>query len=293
MKKKIIVIIVLVALANSAFSQFEEYFREKSNVVFFSGLVFKQDSRQRGSYYGAYLDYQIFKSDNGKWTFAPYGVISRSNSDLIISTIKKFSYGGGLTAGYYEEDFSFRHQLFAGLSLGLKRDEELSETINRKGRYIGVQKDLLLNTSLNLNLLKSFGLNENLFPRSQLQITWMKSIIADKKAVWKEGGESELLTDQYPWNKEYFEVLAKQNIIKIPIDYIHNFYFTPKLVGHYSYLAGDNRSFYGIGTELAIHRAYRDDFLTLGALYKVSRRMTDNYFILSLNFNLTSLLRRN
>lgn len=296
MKKAIFVALILMfGFIDSAYSQLEDYFREKSNLVIFSGLVFKQDSKQQGLYYGAYLDYQIFKSDNGKWTISPYGVISRSDAHINSSVTKQFSYGGGLQTGFYEANLSFRHQLFTGFSLGLKWEEELNttESLKGSGRYVGVQKDLMLNTGLNLNLLKSFALRPELFSRSQLQLTWLIPLRTNKQAVWQSEKGNELLNDTYSWNKGYFEVLAKQNIIKMPINWQQEFYFSPKLVALYSYSAGDSRSFYGLGVELATNRVYRDDFLSLGALYKTSRKMTDNYFIFSLNFNLSALLQKN
>jgi len=297
MKKLLLVLIMLVSF-NEVFSQFEDYFREKSNIVIFSGLVLKQGAEDKGNYLGTYLDYQVFKSDNGKWTMAPYAVFSRSQSGYYsgndYSKTTSYAYGGGLSLGFYEENFTFRHQLFTGFSLGLRREEDSNVVETSTGKYFGVQKDLMLKTGLNINLLKGFGLKPDLFHRSQLQASLILPLRAVKKAVWENNsGLRENISDSYSWNKTYFELLAKQNIIKTPIDWQQNFYFSPKLVGLYSFSAGDSRHFYGLGVELACHRAYRDDFLTLGALYKVSRRMTDNYFILSLNFNLSSLLRSN
>lgn len=301
MKKLLILIfsvlgIISITVKLASAQSFEDSFREKSNIVFFGGLVFHQDSEDIGNYYGGYLDYQGFKSANGKWTLGPYVNFSRSNSirfsGLDESRSRAYAYGGGLSAGFYEANFSLRHQLFTGLALGISRESEEEIVKMEKGRYIGVQKDWLLNASLNLNLLKVFGLQPDLLPRSQMQLRLKMPLLSEKQAVWEDARGREKIDQSLAWDKTYFEAIAKQNIYQAPLNWRQEFWYTPKVLAFYSFSAGDARSFYGLGLELACYREFRDDFLSVGALYKVSRKFTDNYFIVSLNLNLSSLMRK-
>lgn len=290
MEKKLIflVLTLLLVFGFEAKAQYE-LFQEKTNFVFFAGTVKSQQTDQFGQYYGFYGDYLLYKSADHRFSFGPYGVISRSDSryqgDNGLN--RNLEYGGGLSFGYYEPDFSFRYQSFLGLSLGIIKSTEKQELQMPKGLFEAWQDDLYFSGSLNINLLKAFALRPNLFPRSQIQLRYKKPIKSTKVAYWEAKA---IETDV--WDKTYFEVLAKQSIYKDLLTWRSNIYYSPKLVASYDYSKGDKRDSYGLGFEISLAKEYRDDFLSLGILYKGNKDLDDNYFIVSLNLNLSSLLRK-
>ncbi len=288
MKAKIIflILVFLLALGYEVKAQYE-FFQEKTNFVFFSGLVKHQQSDQLGAYYGLYADYLAYKSSDHRLSFGPYGVISRSDSRYQARNgfNRNLEYGGGVSLGYYEPSFSFRYQSFIGASFGIIQGKEKQEFKKKDGFFEAWQKDLYLSGSLNFNLLKTFGLRPDLFPRSQIQIRYKKPIKSEKVAYWNSGP-----VETYVWDKTYLEVLAKQNLYKDLLSWRSNIYYSPKIVAFYSHSKGASQNFYGLGAEVSLFREYRDDFLSVGALYKVSRRFYDNYFVISLNLNLSSLI---
>lgn len=300
--KKIIFVFVLFGLIQAHFSRAfgQGYdggmFRDKSNLVFFTGLVDRQASSDWGYYYGAYADYRIFKSANDKWSIAPYFVASRSDSknlvdvkrnDFGVGASKNAEYGGGLSFGFYEPELTFRYQSFVGFSAGLRygREAQINELL--KGIYESGQEDLFLSLGLNLHLLKSFGLRPDLFPRSQFQVTWKKPMKSEKIAFWDKKS-----IPAYPWNKSYLEVMAKQSIFQNFLSPNSDIQCASKLIGLYSYSNGDKRSFYGLGAEFSLRRENRDNFLSLNITYKESLKFSDNYIIVGCNFNFSSLLKR-
>jgi hypothetical protein len=299
--KKFLLFLMLFGLVqahfNLAFSQgFDGDIREKSNLVFFGGYVDRQMSHDFGYYYGSYIDYQVFKSVNDKWTIAPYAVISRSDSknlvdekrsDYGIGGGRTFEYGGGLSFGFYEPEFTFRHQAFIGASLGLRYGSEKQFNELPNGIYKSFQGDLFLCLGFNFHLLKSFGLQPDILPRTQLQVEYKRPISSKKEASWNE---EEILTS--PWNKGFFEVLARQSICQGFISPYSEIQYAPKIIGLYSYSEGDRRSFFGLGAEISFRREHRDNFLSLNIIYKESMKFTDNYILVGCNFNLSSLLKR-
>lgn len=271
-------------------------FREKSNLVFFAGYVDRQASQDWGHYYGAYLDYQIFKSANEQWSIAPYALVGRSNSrnlidearnDYGVGGTQSLDYGGGLSFGFYEPEFTFRYQSFIGANIGLRYGAETQTNELPNGIYQSGQEDLFLSLGLNLHLLKSLGMRPNLLPRTQLQIAWKKPIKSKKMALWN--GE---MVESTPWNKGYFEAQAKQSIFQDFLSSTSDIQYAPKIIGLYTYSAGDKRSFYGLGAEISFRREYRDNFLSLNVVYKESLNFTDNYILVGCNFNVSSLFKR-
>lgn len=290
MKKKLIFLILtlLFAIGSEVKAQYE-LFQEKTNFVFFAGTVKSEQTDQFGQYYGFYADYLAYKSADHRISFGPYGVISRSDSRYRggRGLNRNLEYGGGLSFGYYEPDFSFRHQSFLGFSLGIIKATEKQDLQMKEGMFEAWQDDLYLSSSLNFNLLKAVGTRPNLFPRSQIQFRYKHPLKSTKVAYWEQKA-----IETFVWDKTYLEVLAKQSIYKDILTWRSNIYYSPKLVLSYNYSKGDNRNFYGLGFETSLAREYRDDFLSLGILYKVSENFADNYYIVSLQFNLSSLLAK-
>jgi len=294
MKKKLFFVFALGLLltfqVKSVNAQLYDKFQEKTNLVFFSGLVYKQNNpTDKGVYYGVYADYLAFKSSSGHLSFGPFAVLSCSSSQYSLGNgLNEYeNYGGGISAGFYNPDFSFKHQIFIGMSLGLNYGRERQQVKEATGIYQAVQEDVFLNTGLNFSILKSFGLQPDLFPRSQIQFHLKLPLKSTKEAYWN----NEAIQNE-PWDKTYFEVIAKENIFQAPIGWRQEFFYAPKLVGFYSYQAGDSRSYYGLGAEVSLRREYRDDFLSLNVIYKESQSFECNYWIVGLNFNLSSLLKK-
>jgi hypothetical protein len=267
-------------------------FQEKTNLVLFSGIVDKTNSPNLGCYYGTYLDYRAFKSANDQWSFGPFLVVSRSDSRYSAENNgtglnKNADYGGGISGGYYNPEISWRYQSYVGASAGLSYGQERQEVTQSAGVFTALQKDVFLNLGLNFNLLKSFGLKPDLLPRSQLQFRYKLPIKSSKVAYWNK---EEVSTS--PWNRAYLEVIGKQNIFQAPLNWRQEIFYAPKLIALYNYQAGDARSFYGLGAELSLRREYRDDFFTINVVCKGSQGFQDNYWIVGLNFNLSTLLKR-
>lgn len=288
MENRILIIIsfILFAFLLESKGQYE-FFQEKTNVVIFSGIVTHQQSDQLAGYYGLYVDYLAYKSLDHRFSMGPYGVISRSDQvyQLRNGLNRNLEYGGGLSLGYYEPNFSFRHQMFLGSSIGITAQKEKQEVIHNDGYFEAWQHDKMLSLSLNFNLLKLYGIRPDVFHRTQFQVRYKKPFSASKIAYWNSSP-----IETYVWDKTYLEAMLKQNVYKGQLSYKNDIYYSPKLVTYYSYSKGDSRPFYGLGTELSLFREYQDDFLSLGALYKVSRRFNDNYFIISLNLNIGRML---
>lgn len=290
MKRKLLFLILtlLFAIGSEVKAQYE-FFQEKTNFVFFAGTVKSEQTDQFGYYYGFYADYLAYKSADHRFSFGPYAVISRSDSryqgDNGLN--RNLEYGGGLSFGYYEPDFSFRHQSFLGFSLGIIKGTEKQELQMKEGMFEAWQDDLYLSSSLNFNLLKAVGTRPNLFPRSQIQFRHKHPLKSTKVAYWEEKA-----IETFVWDKSHLEILAKQSIYKDILTWRSNIYYSPKLVLSYNHSKGDNRNFYGLGFETSLFREYRDDFLSLGILYKVNEDFNDNYFIISFQFNFSSLLAK-
>lgn len=289
MKKTLILsCLLLFVFTYKASGQYED-FQERSNLVVFSGLVDRLESDQLGWYYGVYVDYLIYKSLDSRWSFGPYGLISRSDYhyDNQSALHRALQYGGGISLGYYEPNFSFKHQSFIGFSLGLSTVKEKQEVFHDDGLFEAWQKDMFLNGNINFNLLKVCGINPNLFPRSQIQLRWNTPLESTRTAYWN----SKPITTSI-WDKGYLEVIAKQNLYQSLLSWKGSTLYSPKLVGFYSHSNGDDREFYGLGLEISLFKEYRDDFLSLGFLYKESPKFKDEYFIISLNLNFSSLFRK-
>jgi len=297
-------LIMLVALTLVGTAMFGQYYHER-NIVAFGGYLFEpQTSQNNGHYYGLYADWQLFRrstilrdlgdgwmaeSSNGSvWTVGPYAVINRSafyQSQSLYSG-KILEAGGGMIVGYYKGEFTNRHGLFIGSSLGAKYAWDNGEG-RLSGLYEGRQRDLLLAANLNINLLKSRA-NDRLLPRTQVVITYQKPIskFSSKFASWN----SSEIPGQSVWDKTYLEIIARQSIYDIPLGRYDDLSLSPKLIGLYSYSAGNQEQCVGLGGEVSLHRPGRDDYFTLFCLYKQSE--LKNVLIIGMSVNLISVFKR-
>jgi hypothetical protein len=292
MKKKMLIAslaIILVGIEVRA----QDYFRDRTNVVLFGGYHANQlNTNDNGNYEGVYVDYLAFKSDWSGWSAGPYLSVSRSTFALELSQYdsksQEISFGG--TVGYYAPNFSAVNQAFTGLSLGLKSVSEDGESLIRKGpsrgHYFGRQKDLMLTTAINFNLMKSeWAFHPDIFTRLQVMVTGQFPISSSKESFWNDS----LLTGD-PWDKTYVQVLGKESLAKFGLS--DKLFFSPKVVALYAYSRGDNSQAYGIGVELSLFKIYKEDFLSISGIYKISEPGKSNVFLWGLNFNVASLFSK-
>ena len=284
--KKILLFLALLLLFKVEGRAQYQFFQEKTNIVVFSGLVDRLESRQLAGYAGLYLDATILRSRDGHWLFGAFGQISGSqNKDPSLKMkTSDYEFGGGVFLGNYNPDFSPNFQSFFGFSSGLIMQKDRFEKQEGANNFSSFQGDLFFRNEINLNFLKR-NEDDKWFHRTQLQVRYKKAIKTDKDAFWNDEK-----IEATPWNKDYLEVILKENIFRDKLKNVT--YWTPKIVGYYSHAWGDSRSFYGLGVETSLYKIFRDDFLSLGILFKGSHRFTDNYIIISLNLNLNSLIRR-
>jgi hypothetical protein len=297
-------IILLIALALVGTMAFGQYYHER-NIVAFGGYLFEpSNSQNNGHYYGLYADWQLFRrstilrdlgdgwmaesSDGSVWTVGPYVVVNRS---AFYQSLNRYSgkileAGGGMIVGYYKGEFTNRHSLFIGSSLGAKYAWDNGEG-RLSGLYEGRQRDLLLAVNLNINLLKSQA-NDRLLPRTQVVVTYQKpfSKFSSKFAAWNDSE----IPGQIVWDKTYLEIVVRQSIYDISLSKYDDLFLSPKLIGLYSYSTGNKEKCVGLGGEVSLHRPGRDDYFTLFCLYKQSE--LKNVLIIGASVNLVSMFKR-
>lgn len=283
--KKIILFCSLLLFKIEASAQYQ-FFQEKTNLVFFSGIVDRQKSDQISSYYGFYGDLTMYKSKNQQFllgTFFQISGSSLSSNDLALKN-SDYEVGGGFFLGRYNPNFSSNFQSFSGLSLGITQQRDRFSVVSYDGVFTSWQRDYFLKSELNINFLKKIE-SKKWFSRAQFQLRLKKSLKADKFSFWNKKEIESLI-----WNKDYLELIFKESVFRDKFK--NNTYWSPKIVSFYSYAWGDSRSFYGLGLEGSLFKRYRDDFLAVGILFKGADSFRDNYLIISLNLNINSLIKK-
>ncbi len=263
--KKYVAFILTLFLALPAIGQFRDNF----NVSLFSGAyIAQQNAYNRGGWYGVYAEYMPIKTYNG-FNFGFCGVFSQTGfkSNDSISTYRGSStdFGGGLAAGKYVEFLSATHSAYFGSNLMIKSSQDRGTGLSVQengglGEYTMKQKDLLLAGEININLLKTFGFRENLFPRTQLRLSFQTPLKSQKNSFWNDSPikESQL------WNKSAYGVEFKQSIVQFGTFTL----LEPKLYTGYYHYRGDGSNWFAIGPELALKKRGWDDFLSFYFLVK-------------------------
>ncbi len=253
------------------------------NVVGFAGHWWlMKNLKNRGSWNGVYIDARLSESRQlkGIWSLGVYGSAawSRFESNLTRYSAHTEEYGAGIVIGYYTERFSIRRPMFLGTSLGVKYSSDIGESVKRAGTYRGVQNDVILSLGFNFNIVKTPLPGENMWPRTQVQISLEKPHKTDRTTSWN--GE-EFESDQ--WDRTYVDVMARQSII----DYYYNvkLVITPKVIAGYSHSFGDNQDNYGIGAELSFHKPMEDDYLSLYWMLKSNSKFDRNLSVVGININ--------
>ncbi len=266
-------------------------FRENVNMSIFTGAyVAQQNTNNRGGWYGLYAEYMPIKTAGGLnlgFCAVADRVYFRSNSLLNKYEGSSDEFGAGLAAGKYSEFLTQKFSGYFGANAMVKSTKDNGEGKSIQpdgtiGKYTMVQEDLMFSAELNINLLKTFGVRENLFPRSQLKLTYQKPLKSQKTDFWN----NVLIEESLIWNKAAEGAEFKQSIIQIGRD---NTLLEPKLMIGYQHYIGDNSKWLYYGPELSLKKRGWDDFLSVYFFVKqqvgnYQPNMNSTQFVLGLNF---------
>jgi hypothetical protein len=265
-KKFFLLALMTIVVVGSVFGQF----RERANLSLFGGgYAAQQNANNRGSWYGLYVDYMPVKTDNG-WLLGFCAVADRvyfkSNTTLSRYDGSSDEIGGGLAGGKWSEFLTQRYSGYFGANLMLKsiRDEGKGQSVqpnNGIGVYDMRQEDLLISGELNINLLKAFGVRENLLPRSQLKLTYQRPLKSEKTSFWNDTPIKESMI----WNKSAYGAEFKQSIVQIGRS---NTLVEPKIMVGYSHYVGDDSNWVYCGPEISFKKRGWDDFLSIYCFWK-------------------------
>jgi hypothetical protein len=292
MKKKIVFLAFLIVAIISQVSQVTAQFRENTNVSLFAGgYAAQQNGNNNGYWYGIYAEYMPIKTANGL-NIGFCGVASRvefkSNNTLNFYNGSSNDFGAGIAAGKYAEYLSQKYSGYFGANIMLKssQDEGLGKSVQQDGQlgtYTMTQDDLIFSTEVNINLLKTFGIRENLFPRSQLKLMYQKPLKSEKVSFWNKS----LIQESMLWNKAALGAEFKQSIYQIGR---FNTLIEPKIMVGYRHYTGDNSQWISIGPEIALKKRGWDDFLSIYFFVKQQvgdypQNLNSTQFVLGLNFS--------
>lgn len=286
--KKIVPILLCGFMTLSVFGQFRD---DRVNISLFTGGYFaEQNANNRGYWYGIYAEYMPIKTTGG-FNLGFAGVASqvgfKSNDTLNYYEGSSTDFGFGLAGGKYSEFFTNTYSSYLGFNLMVKASQDIGEGYSvgedgKLGKYSMQQKDVLLTGEINLNLLKTFGYRKNLFPRTQLRLTFQEPLNSGKSSFWNDRP----IRESSLWNKAAYSAELKQSITQIGR---FDLLLEPKIwLGYYHY-KGDGSNWMAIGPELALKKRGWDDFLSLYFLVKKQVGEYDPHynstqFVFGLNF---------
>ncbi|MFA5184665.1 MAG: hypothetical protein WC456_04035 [Patescibacteria group bacterium] len=265
-------------------------FIAKTNVIGFGGYWFLPSNiNNNGSWDGAYFDYRFYESQY--LPILTVGLYGTANWTRFTDNLSRYSaqtreFSGGLVIGYYTEQFSQTRPMFLGLSLGIKHGKDNGESSSRYGKYSGTQIDFLWSLGLNLNLIKVPEPGEKMWPRTQILLNLESPFSSKKEAFWN----SEKI-ESAVWNRSYLGITAKQSIM----DHYYNvgLVISPKIIATYSYSWGDSQNNYGLGGEISLHQPFKDDFLSIYYIFKISNKLGRNVSNFGININFALILLYN
>lgn len=261
-----------------------------ANLSLFSGyFAKKQNTNNNGYWSGLYGDLPLIKSADNAWNIGLYGLYVRSawqdNMTQYSSTSDAFALG--INTGYYNEFLSYTHSLYLGLSLGYKHVQEIGQVDKIDYLSESIQRNHLLTGSINFNLIKYSGYHENLLPRLQLIVNVEKSLKALK--VLSENNNPNIKVPA--WNQNYYEIMLKESIYDLPLNYSGTVFLQPKVGGMYSHYTTGNPDAYSLILEISLHREYQDDFLSLSVMQKWNPN-SGEYLFAMINLNLLKLIKK-
>lgn len=289
--RKLITLILLMTLSLATLAQSPQPMSRFANLSLFTGYFAKQqNSNENGSWLGAYGDIPLYRSPSERWNISLWGVYSKSEWTNNMAPYKSHSQdiALGLSTGYYNEFFSYKHSLYSGFAVGYKNSQENGEVQKRSYHAVSSQRDDFLVGSMNLNLIKFSGYHYYLLPRMQLIVNGQKSLQAKK--TWQENDKPDTLVQA--WNKGFIETTLKLSLVDIPVNQRQSVFLQPKIGGQFShYFDGQDRNAYGPLIELALHKAGNDDFLSLTLMHKHQGEGNDYLFVM-LNANLLKIFQK-
>lgn len=288
MKKKILYLILLVIVTGSPICA---QFRDNVNLSLFAGgYAAQKNGNNNGYWYGMYGEFMPIKTSNGlNLGFCVLASRVQFKSNDLRNTYQGSSndFGAGLSFGKYTEFFTQKYSSYVGMNAMIKssKDDGLGRTLlqnNTIGEYSMTQKDLMFSTELNINLLKTFGIRENLFPRSQLKFGYQKPLKTEKTSFWNKT----FIQESMIWNKAAFSTEFKQSLVQIGR---LNTLVEPKAMLGFNYYKGDDSKWLYYGPEIAFKNRGWDDFLTFYCLVKQQvgsfrRNVNERQFVFGMNF---------
>ena len=282
--KKLILFVVLLCGSLAASAQYYAMFKDRWNIVGYGGYFFNQQNiNENGKYGGVYADYYFLKTLTG----FNLGISANATWLGFTQNLSKYDgkgveVGSRIVAGYFSEYFSYTHQAFFGVSAGIKYGRDEGES-TLGGKFNMMQEDWSFFGSLDADFLKAWGKHENLFPRSQLILNFQAPFRSNREALWDEKPiVSEI------WGKGYYEVIFKQTIVSWPWSNSFNCDF--KLTGLYHHERHGTFDSFGGGIEVALHKKYKDDFITISLSDRYNGYSTGNTITWAAMFNLGPLI---
>lgn len=286
--KKIITLILLVIVISSTV---QAQFRDNVNLSLFAGgYAAQENGNNNGYWYGMYAEYLPIKTANGlNLGFCAVASRVHFQSNDLFSNYEGSSndFGAGISAGKYSEFFTQKYSSYIGMNAMVKssKDDGLGRSLQSDfttGTYTMTQEDILFSTELNINLLKTFGIRENLFPRSQLKFHYQTPLKSKKTSFWNKT----FIQESMLWNKAAFGTEYKQSIVQIGR---MNTLLEPKAMIGYNYYKGDDSQWLYFGPEIALKKRGWDDFFTVYFLVKQQvgsfrRNINERQYICGVNF---------
>jgi hypothetical protein len=286
-KSMFLALIAVIVIASQAFGQF----RDNVNMSIFTGAYMAQENaNNRGYWYGVYGEYMPIKTKKGLnlgFSVVADQVAFKSNTTISSYNGSSTEFGAGLAAGKYSEYLTQKYSSYIGVNLMVKntKDTGVGKSIQKDGKigtYTATQEDLMFSAELNINLLKTFGIREQLFPRSQVEIGYSKPFKSEKVSFWNNAPIKESMI----WNKAAFSAKFKQSICQIGQ---MNTLIEPKLMVGYVNYVGDNSKWISVGPEISLKKRGWDDFFSCYAFIKkqvgnYEPNMNSTQFVLGINF---------
>jgi len=240
------------------------------------------ETRQDGFYEGAQISYKPLKL--GAWGGGVYFMGSHSsfqNYTLDRYKGQENNIEQGIQTSYWR-NLNRSCDLFVGLNIGGRYSASKGESWG--GKYQGKQKNILITSNLNINLLRM----SSIFPRTQLLISAQRGVEEMNNATWN--GDT---LRSSPWIKDGIDWTLKSSIIDFDIvegicgcGERSSFLISPKLILGGIYDAS-YPSAYKVGAELGFHKRSKDDFISLYFVAKF-RPFREAQFTIGLNIGLNN-----
>jgi len=296
-KQKLFLFSILFVMALPVSGQF----RDKVNISLFTGgSAAQQNGNNQGYWYGLYMDYMIITTDNF-WNLGLCTLASQTgfkSNDLRSNyNGSNFNLGAGVTVGKYFEFLTNSKSGYFGSNLLIKSNQDTGEGTSIGsdgvlGKYSMTQKDIMIAGELNINILKRPGLEglewqENIFPRSQLRLTFQEPISSQKNSFWNNIP----INESAMWNKASYGAEFKQSLYQIGS---YDLLTEPKIIAGYNYFKGDKSNWWIAGGEIALKKRGWDDFLSVFFVVKqefgiYTPNLNSRQLVLGLNLQLTNL----